>query len=394
MRVLYAYNKHRGHGGGGDYAANATAETSRRYGFDVEVFTRSSDDLPQNLVGRIEAGMSVLYAPSSVRRIAELIESFRPDVVHLYEVFPLVSPWILPECTKRGVPVVYTCIDYRLTCPVVIHYYNGQVCNRCSTHGEQWALIRNCRGSIPESIMVTAYNTLNRKLGLFHNHVSQFVAPSEFTRSWLLRYAGLDPSRVSIISGIVDTPEIPAEPEKGSYVAFAGRLTVEKGVNTFVEAARICGIPFRLAVHADSRVTMQVPPDADIVTTRTPEDLDAFYRGARMVVFPSVWFETFGLVGAEAMARGIPVVASRIGALECLVEDGVDGLHFEPGNAADLASKVMRLWGDPELCRRLGAAGRRKAAEWGAPRHFELTKAVYEKALANPVRVNGRRKVG
>jgi glycosyltransferase involved in cell wall biosynthesis len=128
---------------------------------------------------------------------------------------------------------------------------------------------------------------------------------------------------------------------------------------------------------------MDVPADADIVLTGSPEDLDAFYRGCRVFVFPSIWFETFGLVGAEAMARGIPVVASRIGALGSLIEDGVTGLHFEPGNVADLADKVMRLWRDPALCRRLGEAGRRKAQErWTERGHFDRTTALYEQILA------------
>jgi glycosyltransferase involved in cell wall biosynthesis len=383
MRVLFAYNKHRGNFGGGDSAAWLTAQTLRRHGLDVEVFTRSSDDLPRNLLGRVEAGLSVLYAPTSVRRVRELIDSFRPDVLHIYEVFPLVSPWIIPECTRRGIPVVSTCIDYRLTCPVVTHFYRGQICDRCSTRGEHWALLRNCRGNLAESLMVTVYNKMNRHLGLFSEHVSTFIAPSEFTRSWLIGHAGLDPSRVTVVDPIVEVPEIAAEPGEGAYVGFAGRLTVEKGVLPFLEASRICGVPFKMAVHENSRTTMDVPPDADIVITRSPEDLDAFYRGARVMVFPSVWFETFGLVGAEAMARGIPVVASKIGALGCLIEDGVDGLHFEPGNAADLADKVMRLWRDPELCRRLGEAGRRKAIRnWNPARHVERTKALYQSALA------------
>ncbi len=211
MRVLFAYNKHRGNFGGGDSAALLTAQTLRRAGLDVEVFTRSSDDLPHNLLGRLEAGLSILYAPTSVRRVRELIDSFRPDVLHIYEVFPLVSPWIIPECTRRGIPVVCTCIDYRLTCPVVTHFYHGRVCDRCPTRGEHWALLRNCRGNLAESLMVTVYNKMNRHLGLFSEYVSTFIAPSEFTRSWLIRYAGLDPSRVTVVDPIVEVPEFQTE---------------------------------------------------------------------------------------------------------------------------------------------------------------------------------------
>jgi len=105
-----------------------------------------------------------------------------------------------------------------------------------------------------------------------------------------------------------------------------------------------------------------------------------------MLVFPSEWFETFGLVGAEAMSHGIPVVAARIGALEDLVDDEVNGLLFEPGNCNDLAAKVSRIWNDAELCRRLGRAAREKVlANWTKEAYFARLMAVYEEVCARRV---------
>ncbi|MGH9786943.1 MAG: glycosyltransferase, partial [Terriglobia bacterium] len=98
----------------------------------------------------------------------------------------------------------------------------------------------------------------------------------------------------------------------------------------------------------------------------------------------SMWFETFGLVGAEAMSHGIPVVAARIGALSELVEDGVSGLLFEPGDPRDLAEKVTRLWDDPQLCRRLGQAARQRAMNlWRPQRHFERLISAYEEVVGH-----------
>lgn len=378
MRVLHAYNQHRG-GGGADNAARATIEVSRRHGLEVEVFTRDSEGLAPGLRGRIEAGASVVYAPSSVRAFRRRLDSFRPDVVHLHEVFPLVSPWILPECTRRGIPAVMTCVDYRLTCPVVTHLRGGRICTLCAGGREHWALVHNCRERLSESLAVAFYGALTRKLGLFHRHVSRFVAPSEFTRGWLADHAGIPRDRIATISPVVEIPAAAVDPDAGEYVAYAGRLTPEKGVETLVEAARISGLPFVIARHERSLVSLDVPPEVRVVSTRTREDLDAFYRRARVLVVPSIWFETFGLVAAEAMSHGVPVVASRIGALACLVEDGVDGLLFEPRDAVDLCDKVRRVWGDAALGRRLGAAGRRKARDlWSAERHFERLTELYD----------------
>jgi glycosyltransferase involved in cell wall biosynthesis len=317
-----------------------------------------------------------------VREFAALLDRFRPDVVHAHELFPMVSPWILPLCTRRGVPVVMTCVDYRLTCPVVTHLRDGQICTRCTSGQLFWAALGNCRQNWAESVTMAMYGTMVRSFGLYMKHVGQLIAPSEFTRAWLVQHLGVSADRVTAIAPVVDVPATATESLDGDYVAFAGRFAPEKGIHTFLEAARLAGVPVKLSRNEQSLVTTDLPPDAAIVVTRGRDDLARFYRGARFVVVPSVWFETFGLVGAEAMSHGVPVVASRIGALAELVDDGVDGLQFEPGRADDLADKMRRLWASPELRRRLGSAAREKVVRlWSADRHFEQTNALYERQL-------------
>ncbi len=383
MKVVHAYNQHRG-GGGSDNSARSTIEVQRHYGMEVEVFTRSSEELPRNLRGRLQAAASVIYAPESVRSFGALLDSFKPDVVHVHEVFPLVSPWILPLCTERRVPVVMTCVDYRMTCPIVTHLYDGEICTQCTGGREYWAVLKNCRQNVPESITVALYNVLVRKRKLFSDHVSRFIAPSEFTRSWLIEYARIEPDRITTVSPVVAIPESETDPGVGAYVAYAGRFTPEKGIQTLLEAARLCNCPFRFARAENSLGNIKISPEFEVVVTRSREDLSAFFRGARMLVVPSIWFEAFGLTGAEAMGHGLPLVASRLGSLTLLVQDGIDGLLFEPRNARDLAHKIQHLWDRPELCRQLGRAARKKAVSyWTAEHHFACLKNVYEDLCAS-----------
>lgn len=381
MRVLYAYNESR-FAGGANNAPLATMAVAREHGLEVELFRRSSRDLPPGLKGRIQAGTSAIRPPESVKEFDAMLASFRPDVVHVHEVFPLVSPWILPRCTRRGIPVVMTTVDYRMTCPVGTHLRDGRICVECTGGREYRAVLHNCRENIVESVIVAAYNTMARRLRLFSDHVTRFIAPSEFTRHWLVENAGIAPERVVAVSPVVRIPDHAVEdPAAGTYVGCASRVSPEKGMDTLVEAAELTGLPFSLSRNESSAVKVALPPDFPVVVTRNFEELDGYYRGARMLVFPSRYFETFGLVGAEAMSRGIPVIAARVGALPELIEDGVNGMLFEPGDARELARKVRRLWDDPELCRRLGRAARAKAASlWNPFSHFERTKAVYDAA--------------
>lgn len=381
MRVLYAYNQHRG-GGGADNTTRATIEISRERGIDVEVFTRSSEELPKNFSGRWQAATSAIYSPDSIAKFRELLDRFKPDIVHAHEVFPLVTPWVIRLSARRGIPVVLSCLDYRLTCPIVTHLYKGEVCTKCAKGDVGWAVLRNCRQNYPESVTVAFYNTMVRALGLFSKYVSHYIAPSDFTARWLSENVGIPPDLITSNYCAVTIPETASDPAQGSYIAFAGRFTPEKGVSTFVKAARLSGLPVRASRNAHSLVIEDMPPEIPVDVTTTRAQLDAFYRGARMLVFPSTFFETFGLVAAEAMSHGVPVIASKMGAMDGLFHDEVEGLYFEPRNAEQLAAQMKRLWNDPELCRRLGRAGRKRAMElWTPDKHFERLMAVYAKVL-------------
>ena len=382
MRVLYAYNKQRG-GGGSNRATARTIDLVQRQGLEVAVFTRDSKELAAGLAGRLEAGLSAIYPRNAVREFEKLLDSFKPDLVHVYELFPLISPWILSLCTDRHIPVVMNCDDYHITCPVRNHVRGGQLCTLCADGHEYQALIHNCRGNLAETATLAFYNAMVRSLRLFRRHVTHYIAPSEFTRDWLMRHAGVKAKAVSTVEPIVEAPEAAADPSHGSYIGFAGRFVPEKGSATVIEAARISKLPFRFSLIDE------VPLPADLPTVSLDRrDVNAFYRDARIVVFPSIWFETFGLVAAEAMSHGIPVVASRIGAIPCLFDEGVDGVLFQPGNAEELAKKVQELWADPERCARLGRAAREKAQRrWTSEAHLERLLGVYEKAC-------GRREFG
>jgi glycosyltransferase involved in cell wall biosynthesis len=382
MRVLYVYNIHRG-GNGSLNATAATIRAMREHGVTLEVFTRDSRDLPDTTMGRLTAAASAFYAPEGVSAFRKVIEAFKPDVIHAWDVFPLISPWIFPICAKKGIAVVMTCDDYFMTCPARNHFREGKICTECLGGREYNALLHNCRQNVPESMTVSLYSSMLRVLQLQTDNINRLIVCSEFTRQWMADHSGFDASRIDLVPHFIDIPETTADPGEGKYVAFGARFVPEKGIDTFLEAARICGLPFRLSRNKHFFVKVDLPPDAEIVVTDGRAELQEFYRGARMLVMPPIWFETFGLVGAESMSNGIPVVGSNLGATGCLIEDGVDGLLFEAGNARDLAEKVSRLWNDVDLCRRMGINGRNKAVRlWNQETHVRGLLETYRRAIA------------
>ena len=382
MRVLHILNNHR-HGGGSDNSWAETIRLSRASGIDIEIFSRTSKDLSSSLRDKARAALSGVYAPNTIREAADTVTRFRPDLVHTHELYPLISPWVIRRVARMGVPVVHTVDDYRLTCPVATHFQHGTICHRCAGGREYWAVLNNCRDNRAESVAYAVRNAVARRFDLYRGYVSEFITQTEFGRQWLVRDVNVDPGRITVNACAVEVSPTPADPGQGNYIGYAGRFVAEKGVEMLVEAARRTGLPLRLAGNAATHPAIRPGDPVECVLTPTRESLMQFYRGARFLVAPSLWYETFGLVAAEAMAQGVPVLVSRIGALQNVLVDNVTGLLFEPGSVDDLSAQMSRLWNAPDLCRQLGLAARAHVRnEFSGEAHMRCLTAAYERALS------------
>ncbi|MEC3947372.1 glycosyltransferase family 4 protein [Sphingobium sp. HWE2-09] len=384
MKILHVFNRHRG-GGGADNAWDATIALSRRRGLDVAIFERDSRHLAPGLAGKVSAFAHGLYPVDTLRAFARRLAQERPDIVHSHELYPLLTPWLLTLCARAGVPVVHSCYDFRITCPIATHHDGVGVCTRCIDQGAQQALRRNCRGSLPENAAFALRHAVADGRGLYR-HVSRFIVLTDFSRGWLHRQAGIPIERISVNECAIPAAPDPVDPAQGGYFAFAGRFVPEKGLAVLIEAARISGLPVHVAGPKGNDPAPLRAQGVAVTITDGPELLARFYRGARALVVPSLWFETFAIVAAEAMAHGVPVIASRIGALNDTVREDRTGLHFVPGDAEDLARQMRRMWDDPALCRRLGAAGHADVvARFNEDAHFARLVAAYDAALKAPV---------
>lgn len=381
MRILHVINLHRNRGGA-DQVAEFSVDILRAQGHPAHLLTLDSRVLGRGLHGKTRAFVSGVYSSMGRRVMAAAIEEHRPEVVHIHDLYPFFSPWALLECRRAGVPVVMTCHDYRLTCPTAQHLHKGRICERCLNGKEYWCVLKNCRGSVPESFAYALRNAVARKWNLFENYVDLFISPCDFLRRRLVQ-TGIPESRMETIRYPIPRHELLRDASEGEYVAFCGRISQEKGVNLLLEAAERIGVPVRIAGdHSEAgELVDSAPPNAEFLGWLEREALDEFYRHARILAFPSIWYETFGLVMAEAMSFGLPVVASNLGPRDEIVDDGITGLLFENGNVADLAQKLHQLWDDPDLCTRLGAAGRDKMeSEYSEQAYGQNLVCAYERA--------------
>jgi len=353
-------------------------------GHEVICFERSSAEIPLMRLGKLRALFSGIYSFASRRQIRRLLAQHKPDIVHIHNLFPLISPAILPECKRAGVSVVMTVHNYRLVCPNGLHMTAGRVCEKCCGGREYQCLLNNCESNLFKSLGYFLRNYVARKFKLFKNNVSIYACLTEFQRDKLIA-EGFAPDKVAVIPNMVDGSGIKPAEQTGEYIGFVGRVSPEKGVDTLVEAAKkLTDIQFKAAGAYDrmQALVTDSPENLGFKGHLNKDKLSEFYSKCRFIVFPSMCYETFGLPIVEVALRGRPVIASRIGVLPEIVDDGVTGLLFEPGNADDLAKKIRYLWDNPGLCRKMGQAGRGKALrEYSPEKYYERLMAVYKKTI-------------
>ena len=384
MRVLHVYNRHRG-GGGADNAWDQTIELSRRLGIEVRCFERDSKTLAPGLRGTLRAFTNGIYASRAVQSFDELLKTAPPDLVHTHELYPLISPFVLEVAARRRIPVVHSVYDYRITCPVATHFNGREICTRCQNAGAWNIIAQRCRSSFAENIAFSMRHAVARQRDVFRRNVSHFITLTHFSADWLETHAGITPDRISINPCAIASENTIADPAQGRFAGFAGRLAHEKGIGTLVAAAKKASIPLKLALPKGTDVASIDLPEDMLIVTQSPEELTEFYRSCRFLVVPSLWFETFAIVAAEAMAEGIPVIASDLGALRDTVVRDIAGVHVPPGDVDALAAAMTRLWQNDVLVRKLGQSAQQHVkTKFNEDAHFARLCAAYESARQKP----------
>jgi len=299
MKFLFVHN---------EYAATSGEETSldhvmellQQRGHEVHCYTRSSAEIDRMWLGKPRALCSALYSPFSRKAIRQAIRVISPDIVFVKNLYPFISPSVLPVIRSEGVPVMMGVANYRLVCPNGLHLSRGEVCERCVGGRESWCVIRNCENSLPKSVGYALRNWVARTACWYKNNVSAYISASQFLKKKLIR-AGFAARRIHVLPNVVPdpvrSPDV-LDAAAGRYVGFVGRISKEKGVFTLLRAAELCPeIEFRLAGRVDRsvRLPQSLPSNVQVSRFLKGAELARFFSGTRIVVSASECYETFGM---------------------------------------------------------------------------------------------------
>lgn len=389
--VLLVHNRYRERGGE-DAVVEAEARLLRERGHPVTL--HEVDNAEVDAVSRPRLAAGAVWNPVAYRELARLAAATRPAVAHVHNTLPLLSPAVHHALWRAGAAVVQTLHNFRLLCPQGMLLRDGRPCEACVGRLPLPGVVHRCyRGSRSASATVATMLVAHRALRTWHRRVDAFIALSDFARSLFIR-GGLPAQRLYVRPNFVDPDPGPGA-HRGDYLLFVGRLSEEKGVGRLLEAWRAFGAStpdgdaLRLVLVGGGPLAGSVREAAASLPGlrwegELPHERVLELMGeARALVVPSLCYENFPRVVAEAYARGLPVLASRRGSLVELVDDGRTGRLFDPDDGADLAQALRWPYRMGESLERYGAAAR-AAYEGGldAAAGYESLVEIYDAALA------------
>jgi glycosyltransferase involved in cell wall biosynthesis len=407
MRILHV-NKFNYRRGGTESYMLDTVELQRRAGHDVEVFAMTHPDnepgaFETNFPSYIELDPPPRRAPDQIRSAARLlwsreaaagiratIETFRPDIAHLHNIYHQLSPSVLRPLDRADIPTVMTLHDFKLVCPSHGMLDHGRPCEACIPHHFHQAALHRCKNdSLLSSALLALESGLHRAAGLYGS-VDLFICPSRFLQSKMV--AGeVFPDRLRLLPNFTDAVDLRAKSVPGGPIAFVGRLTRQKGVDVLITAASALPEGTSVVIVGDGpefealqhQASTMVPGRVQFVGRLSRGAVLDVIRSATAVVLPSRAYENQPLVILEALALGVPVVGSDLGGIPELLSDGTTGRIVPTDDPGALAAALVGLIADPDRAMEMGRSGREFVINgFSARTHLERLDALYDEAGA------------
>lgn len=403
MRILHVDKFLRRAGGAAIYMLT-TAARQEALGHEVEFFSMRDDrnldatyedefppfvvfDAPVGARGRAVAAGRMLWSPSAARGMARVVERFRPDVVHLHNIYHQLSPSILRPLAEARIPTVMTVHDAKLVCPTYLLLSNGEICEAC-VGGQVWhCTTRRCQGgSLAASALLTIESGAHRAARAYR-HIARLITPSRFHAD-LLRRDRLYADRVRELVNPIDATAIERREGAGDGFVSIGRLDHQKGVDVAIRAIGVVeGATLTVAGDGPQRAEFErlaqdvAPGRVTFLGHVDAATVAGLNRSARAAVTVVQGHENMPLSVLETMAASVPLVVSRLGGLPEMVHDGTEGFVVPHDDVTAIAAAVRRLHTDPVLSVALGGAARvRVERDFAVGPHLDRLFELYAEA--------------
>ena len=356
-KILIIHNRYLQYGGE-DSVVASEIDLLKSHGHEVRIYTRDNQEVGQ--MGKLGLFISSVWSRKTQYDLLQLISEFGPDIIHVHNTLPLISPVVYWVASEMKVPIVQTIHNFRLACLQAMFLRDGEVCEDCLGKIPWRGVMHKCyRDSFSASLVSAISLQVHRAIGTYRNKVGGYIALNNFCRNKLVEM-GLTEDRIFIKPNFVS---MSATGKTASGITgnplFVGRLSKDKGVEILAGAMKV--FP---EVMFD---VVGVGPDAHVFNGLTNvilkgnlplDEVYALMRAAPFLIMPSIWYENMPRTLVESYGCGTPVIASRIGALAELVENEKSGLLFAPGSCDDLCRAVKWAINHADEMREMGVYAR------------------------------------
>lgn len=336
--------------GGEDQVFQHESSLLESCGEEVLTYTVTNDEIKPTLKSKLSVGANAVWSYPEYKNFMVYLQANKPDVVHVHNFFPLISPSLYYACQRLNVPVVQTLHNYRMICPAATFLRNGDICEKCLSGSLLNSVRYACyRDSALQTIPVAAMIGVNKTLHTWKTKVNQYIALTEFAKQKFME-SGIPEEKITVKPNFLSSVSEGRAQERGNYLLFVGRLSKEKGLDVLLPAwKKLEGFTdAKLIIIGNgpekAKLKMEYGEKNNVIFTGklSPSETMGYIKRARFLVVPSICYEGMPLTILEAYSAGTPVIVSNIGSLKEMVNDGSTGFLFEKGNSQSLFAVMKK----------------------------------------------------
>ncbi|MDN3657628.1 glycosyltransferase family 4 protein [Ferruginibacter paludis] len=343
----------------------------------------------------IKALRTSVVSSDALNKLDRILEKHDIKFAHLHNIHHYITPAIVEKLHKKGIKIIWTLHDYKIICPENSFVSKGKVCEKCMDGSFYHCAINKCKkNSLLASALATFEAYYYHKKNTYHL-VDFYLCPSRFILNKFLQF-GFDKNKmllsglcydISLVDNFIErSKSAPTPPNTGKYILYVGRLEDIKGVKTLIEAVRGTDIHLKIAGrgNAEESLTNYIQTEhisnVELLGFKKKDDIFELTQHASFGVCPSEWYENYPFSVSETFLFSKPVVGANIGGIPELVINEQTGLLFEAGNQSQLREKLLRLWNDDELVKKLGEQARKHSYDlFNYETHWNTINSVIQK---------------
>ncbi|MGV8141088.1 MAG: glycosyltransferase [Candidatus Woesearchaeota archaeon] len=365
MKILLVNKYHYLRGGDCRYVFNL-AELLEKNGHEIRHFSMqhpknvpyayeadfvSYIDFPEQLKSsgiksKLKVLFRMLYSKEAREKFGQVLQEFKPDVIHLNNIHKHLTTSIILEANKRHIPVVWTLHDYNLICPNISFVSKDKICERCKKQRYLAPILEKCSNNSRIASSIIAVESLLHSIQSIKSRVNYFISPSQFLKEKFIEY-GYKDDQIMVLPNFYDVPKANSDKKtfKHKYFLYLGRISKEKGIETLCKAAKAVNVDLLIAGDGPARPQLEKKYGSKKIRFlgfKSGKELESLRSQAYFVVLPSEWYENNPYSIIESLSDMVPIIGANIGGIPELVKEGKTGFLFESGNLNDLKEKLLK----------------------------------------------------